>query len=291
MDKLYSSLPLNFNKKADLVSLEVDLVAEAIYWRYGHDFRNFARASLTRRLQKVRVQFGLKEVSDLIPLFLNDKDFMTKALVTLSIPVTEMFRDPQHFAILRSKVFPFLQTFPFMKVWHAGCSTGEEAYSLAIMLKEAGLYDRTTIYATDFNDISLEKAKQGIYSVDQIKQYTENYQKSGGLRSFSDYYHAKYVSAVLDASLRERILFANHNLATDSVFGEMNLILCRNVMIYFDKKLQERVLGLFRDSLAIGGYLCLGSREAMSSDEVGRSFKVIDRDARLFQKCAEGVNR
>ena len=185
-----------------------------------------------------------------------------------------MFRDPWFYLALREKVIPFLKTFPFINVWQAGCATGEEVYSLAIILKEEGLYERSHIYATDFNDAALEKAKTRIYPLERIKEYSINYQKAGGKQSLADYYRAQYQSVIMDTALQQNITFANHNLATDGVFGEMHLILCRNVLIYFDRDLQSRVLSLFQNSLPYNGFLCLGSKETIHFSKVKKDLGI-----------------
>jgi chemotaxis protein methyltransferase CheR len=195
-----------------------------------------------------------------------------------------MFRDPPVYRALREQVVPLLRTYPFVKVWHAGCATGEEAYSLAIVLKEEDLYDRAMIYATDFNAEAIEKARQGIYTVERMQEFTRNYQEAGGRRSLSEYYRARYDSAVLDAGLRDRITFASHNLATDAAFGEMHLVMCRNVLIYFNRELQNRALRLFDESLVRGGFLCLGTRETLQFSEVADGYEIVDRAARIYRK-------
>ncbi|MEW5957370.1 MAG: CheR family methyltransferase, partial [Chloroflexota bacterium] len=224
------------------------------------------------------------KISEMLPWLLYDEAFAQAAIYDFSISVTEMFRDPDFYRSLRKNVVPYLKTYPFIKVWHAGCATGEEVYSLAIVLQEEGLYERATIFATDFNEMVLEKAREGIYPLKDIRQYTLNYQKAGGERPFADYYHAQYESAIMNQSLKRNITFASHNLVTDGVFGEMHLIFCRNVLIYFDRTLQNRVLKLFADSLTHGSFLCLGSKETLSFSEVADSFKAIDERARIFQK-------
>jgi chemotaxis protein methyltransferase CheR len=195
-----------------------------------------------------------------------------------------MFRDPSFYQAIRHSVVPQLRELPYLKIWHAGCSTGEEVYSMAIVLKEEGLYDRTQIYATDMNEVVLRQAREGIFSISHLKQYTTNYQKAGGQESFSDYYSAHYDHVVMDKSLKKRILFSDHNLATDGVFGEMNLIMCRNVLIYFDRDLQNRVFKLFRDSLCDGGYLCLGSKESIRLSTHSHVFNDIVKEEKIYQK-------
>ena len=260
-------------KTDKIKEIELDLLLEAIFRRYGHDFRNYARASVERRVRQFLPKAGCGTVSEMIPKLLHDEAFFAGFLGQFSIPVTEMFRDPPVYRSIRENVLPLLKTYPFIKVWHAGCASGEEAYSLAIVLKEAGLYDQTTIYATDFNDLILQKAREGIYDLESMKLFTKNYQSSGGKRSLSEYYHAQYGAAVVDQRLGRNITFANHNLATDSVFSETHLILCRNVLIYFNRDLQDRVLELFRDSLIRGGFLCLGSKESIQFSKVGKRFQ------------------
>ncbi|WP_163338301.1 protein-glutamate O-methyltransferase CheR [Desulfopila sp. IMCC35008] len=268
----------------DVEELEIDLLLEAMLKRYGYDFRGYARASLTRRIQKGLEEAQLGRISELIPYIIHDREFTKRFVRNLSVHVTEMFRDPLFFRSLRERVLPYLETFPFLKIWSAGVATGEEVYSLAILLKEERLYDRTTIYATDFSDTVLEKAEKGIYSAELIKKSTRNYQASNGKGSFGDYYYAEYKSAIFDGSLRENIVFANHNIVTDGVFGEMHLILCRNVLIYFDNKLQNRVLRLFTDSLRANGFLCLGSKETIEFSEVKDSFEHFTEGQRIYQK-------
>ena len=192
-----------------------------------------------------------------------DENYFHSLLVDLSLNVTEMFRDPAFFKAIREKVVPILKTYPFLKIWHAGCATGEEVYSMAILLKEEGLYERSLIYATDFNQIVVEKAAEAIFPTERFKQYTENYIKSGGTRSLTDYFTISYDSAMFDKELRKNIVFSDHNLVTDGVFGEMNLIVCRNVLIYFNRDLQNQVIKLFFDSLSLGGVLCLGTKETL----------------------------
>jgi len=271
-------------KIQDIENLEITLLLDAMYQRYGYDFRDYARASVERRARQFMIKTGYKSISEMIPALLHDELFFQTLVREFSITVTEMFRDPSVYRVLKEKVFPVLKTYPFIKIWHAGCATGEEVYSLAILLKENGLYDRATIFATDFNDEALEKAKQGIYNLENVKQCTQNYQKAGGSESFSQYYHAKYDSIVIDKSLQKKITFANHNLVTDHSFGEMHLILCRNVLIYFNKTLQNRALNLFDDSLVPGGFLCLGNKESLLFWEKGKKYKSIEDSSKIFQK-------
>ena len=297
--KLLQSLPPTFEKilletlkllpeleivnKVDIEQIELDLLLEAIYQRYGHDFRQYSQASIKRRLWHHLTKTKFQTISDLIPEILHNETSFKSLIFDMSVTVTEMFRDPWFYLTLREKVIPFLKTFPFVNIWQAGCATGEEVYSLAIILKEEGLYARARIYATDFNDTALEKAKARIYSLDRIKEYSINYQKAGGKHSLADYYRAKYQSVIMDASLQKNITFANHNLATDGVFGEMHLILCRNVLIYFDRTLQNRVLSLFRDSLLYNGFLGLGSKETIHFSKIKQEFREFAAKEKIYQ--------
>jgi chemotaxis protein methyltransferase CheR len=229
---------------------------------------------------------GKERLSELIPQLLYDEVFAHKLIHEFSITVTEMFRDPGFYRAVRQVVTPYLKTYPFLNIWVAGCATGEEVYSLAIVLQEEGLYDRVNIFATDFNDAALQKAKDGIYPLKEVQQYTANYQKAGGQRSFSNYYHAEYESAIMDKSLKANITFANHNLVRDGVFSEVQLIFCRNVLIYFDRTLQNWVLSLLTDSLSRGGFLCLGTKEALDFSSVYDQYKLITPGDRIYQKRA-----
>ncbi len=271
-------------KKVEIENLEVELLVEAIFKRYGYDFRHYSRASFKRRINNFLGKTSFNKPTEIIPRLLYDKALSASLLYNLSITVTEMFRDPFVYKAIRKNVVGFLETYPFIKVWHAGCATGEEAYSMAILLKEEGLYDRTQIYATDFNDEALEKAKRGIYPVDRIKKYTVNYQKSGGKESFSNYYHSKYDTAIMDKELKKNIVFANHNLSTDAVVGEIHFIMCRNVLIYFNQSLQNRVLKLFFNSLADQGIMCLGTKENILFSDFQEHFKPVNTKARIYQK-------
>jgi chemotaxis protein methyltransferase CheR len=271
-------------EQEDIAEIEVDLFLEAIFQRYGYDFRHYARASVKRRIQRLLEITGCAKISEMIPRLLYDVEFSQTAIQGFSIAVTEMFRDPDFYRAVRQTVVPYLKTYPYIRVWHAGCAMGEEAYSLAILLQEEDLYDRSTIFATDYNEVVLDKAREGIYALKDMRQYSLNYLSAGGIRSFADYYHAKYELAIMDPSLKRRITFASHNLATDGVFSELQVIFCRNVLIYFDKELQQRVLGLFAASLAPGGFLCLGSKESLQYSALADQFKAIDEHASIYQK-------
>lgn len=270
--------------KNQTVNLEIDLLLEAIFIKYGYDFRNYSKAHVKRRLLFRLSTSNLKSISEMQHKVLHEADFFEVILRDLSINVTEMFRDPGFYLALRKEVVPVLKTYPYIKVWHAGCSTGEEVYSFAVLLKEEGLYDRTQIYATDFNRNVLDIAKKGIYPIDRIKEFTANYQSAGGTQSFSDYYMANYDSVIYDQSLKKNMVFAEHNLVTDSVFAEVNLVICRNVLIYFNKELQNRVINLFYDSLINGGYLGLGSKETIQFTSKVDKFEVINKEEKIYKK-------
>ncbi|MFE3847801.1 CheR family methyltransferase [Flavobacterium sp. LB3P45] len=268
----------------DTSDLEILLLLEAIYRKHGYDFRQYSQAHIRRRIMNRMAISGFADVSQMQSKVLNDEEFASELLQDLSITVTEMFRDPTFYRSLREKVIPILKTYPFIKIWHAGCATGEEAYSMAILLQEEGLYDRTTIYATDFNQLALNRAKEGIFSNKMIKEYTVNYQLSGGKESFSSYYTSSYDNVIMNQSLKKNIVWANHNLVTDSVFAEVNLILCRNVLIYFDKNLQNSVQTLFYNSLINGGVLCLGSKESLRYSDLYSEYQEMDNKQRIFKK-------
>ena len=264
--------------------IELRLLIEAIYLKYSYDFRDYAGASIKRRVNHALRQLDCKTISALQERILHEPATFMQLLQYLTIPVSEMFRDPEHFLAIRQEVVPILKTYPSLKIWIAGCSTGEEVYSMAILLREEGLLDRTIIYATDINPRSLEKAKQGIFSLENIRAYTHNYQKSGGQRSFADYYTAAYDYAIFDKSLRENVTFADHSLATDSVFSETNLISCRNVLIYFNKNRQNKAFGLFHESLCHRGFLMLGSKETLDFSDYSRQFTPLLKQERIYRK-------
>lgn len=264
--------------------MEISLLLETIYKKYGYDFRDYSKAHIRRRITNRLIRSGLKSISAMQSKIQHDEQFASSLLQDLSITVTEMFRDPEFYKALREKVIPILKTYSFIKIWHAGCATGEEAYSMAILLKEEGVYDRTTIYATDFNQQALNQAKEGIFSNELIREYTLNYQLAGGRESFADYYTSDYDMSIMQQSLKKNIMWANHNLVTDSVFAEVNLVLCRNVLIYFNKDLQNRVQSLFYGSLANGGILCLGSKESLRFSDVDDAYTELDKKQRIFKK-------
>ncbi|MFF7708762.1 CheR family methyltransferase [Pseudomonas sp. NPDC007930] len=264
--------------------IEIRLLIEAIYLKYSYDFRNYSGASVKRRIQHALRQFGCRTVSALQERVLHEPAQFMELLQYLTIPVSEMFRDPEHFLVLRREVVPLLKTYPSLKVWIAGCSTGEEVYSMAILLLEEGLLERTMIYATDINPQSLERARQGIYSLDNMRAYTLNYQRAGGARAFSDYYTAGYDHAIMDSRLRRNVTFADHSLATDSVFSETQLVSCRNVLIYFNKALQDRAFGLFHESLSHRGFLMLGSKETLDFSAYSGAFETLAKPERIYRK-------
>ncbi len=264
--------------------IEIDLLLDAIYRKYGYDFRHYAKASIRRRVRYGMEKYNLPRICDLQHRLIYDRAFFDQFLLDLTVNVTEMFRDPLFFKALREEVLPVLRESPPVKVWHAGCSTGEEAYSLAILFKEAGMEGMAQIYATDANEAVLVTAKKGIYSLDRIRQYTGNYQKGGGLASFAEYYTSRYGNAIMNQSLRKRIVFSEHNLVTDEVFGDMDLILCRNVMIYFSKSLQNRVFDIFTQSLCAGGFLCLGAKESIRFSPVSDQFEAVLEGQRIYRK-------
>lgn len=273
-------------KLDDLESLEIDLLMQAIYRHYGFDFRDYAYPSLKRRIWKRVTDEHLKTVSALQDKILRDRGCMERLLLDVSINVTSMFRDPTFYAAFRTKVVPLLRTYPFIRIWHAGCSTGEEVYSMAILLMEEGLYDRCRIYATDMNENVLVKAKEGIFKLAGMQENTANYLQAGGKSSFSEYYTARYDYALFRPALREHVVFAQHNLATDSSFNTFNVIVCRNVLIYFNVTLQERVQKLFLESLESSGLLCLGKKESLRFQSVESCYGVLDDKEKLYRRTS-----
>ncbi|GGJ83401.1 CheR family methyltransferase [Pseudomonas matsuisoli] len=267
-----------------VLEIELKLLIEAIYLRYSYDFRDYAMASMKRRVVQAVRALECHSVSELQGRVLHEPDTFMAVLQYLTIPVSEMFRDPEYYRALREQVVPLLRTYPSLNIWIAGCSTGEEVYSMAILLEEEGLLSRAHIYATDINPRSLEKARQGVYATDSVRLFTENYQRSGGKHSFSDYYTAAYDAVLMDKRLRERVTFADHSLATDSVFAETQFISCRNVLIYFNRGLQDRAVGLFHESLGHRGFLGLGSKESLDFGQHAGAFEPIARAERIFRK-------
>jgi chemotaxis protein methyltransferase CheR len=267
--------------------VELELLLQAIYLKYGYDFRDYSRAHIKRRVIHYLASKALPNISTLQHLILTERKFFEELMQELSINVTEMFRSPGFYKSIREKLVGILSTYPYLKIWHAGCSTGEEVYSLAILLQEEGLYERTRIYATDFNPRVIRSAREATFPLKHIKEYTSNYQKSGGQASFSDYYRATDNSVIFDKSLKRNMVFAEHNLVTDSVFAEVNLVVSRNVLIYFNRELQNRVLNLFNESLVTGGFLGLGSKETISFSDITNKYKVIDAKEKIYKKVHE----
>ncbi len=274
--------------KLENEKIELQLLLEAIYLKYGYDFRDYSKASIKRRVLHRLSLSGLKSISEMQHSLLYDKEFFETLLLDLSVNVTEMFRDPTFYRAVRKEVVPVLRDRPFVKVWHAGCATGEEVYSTAILLKEEGLYEKTQIYATDFNEEVIKKAKEGIYPIDRLKEYTHNYKDAGGLESFADYYTARYDNVLMNNALKENIVFADHNLVTDGVFAETDMIVCRNVLIYFSRDLQNHVFKLFRDSLTDNGVLCLGSKESIRFSQYSDEFEDVVRGEKIYMKKLNG---
>ncbi|WP_368312867.1 protein-glutamate O-methyltransferase CheR [Luteibacter sp. CQ10] len=273
----------------DVEDIEIQLFVQAMRLRHGHDFSEYAPASLKRRVQQLVRTHESGTVVRLVDRILHEEGFLPRVIEGLSVPVSEMFRDPAVFRSLRDKVLPVLASYPEINIWQAGCAHGQEVYSLAILLEEAGLYERSRIYATDFNDAALAVAAEGIYATREARDWSRNYLEAGGSHSFSDYYSARYDFIKLDQRLRRNVTFLNHNLVTDEVFCEAHLILCRNVLIYFSNALQDRTLGLFRDSLVRGGFLCLGTRENIDFSPAASCFTHIDGALRIYQLGGSGA--
>jgi chemotaxis protein methyltransferase CheR len=270
--------------RLDLETIELQLLLEGVFRQYGFDFREYAPASLKRRVSR-RVQAEhAGTIAGLLDKLLHDPDVMERLLLDLSINVTAMFRDPTFYRALRDKVVPLLRTYPFTRIWVAGCSTGEEVYSLAILLTEEDLYERTRIYATDINEAVLQRAQAGVFPLDKMREYTENYIRAGGRRSFSEYYHAKYEGALFERALTDNVVWAPHNLVQDRAFNEFNVILCRNVMIYFDRPLQRRVHELFHESLERFGILALGHKESIRFTGFEDRYEELDAAEKLYRK-------
>lgn len=268
--------------------IELELFVQALKLRHGYDFSQYARASLKRRINDLAQRNGLESIAALTTRVIRDDAFLPNVIGGISVPVSEMFRNPDVFRTLKTDVLPLLASYPHINIWQAGCARGEEVYSLAILLEEAGLYDRAQIYATDFNDQILQAAQEGIFSVSEARQYAQNYLAAGGEHTLSHYWHARYEHIKIDESLKRNITFANHNLVADGVFCEAQLVLCRNVLIYFTNELQDQVLGLFRDSLVRGGFLVLGNKETIHFSGNAREFVSFDNAARIFRRGAGG---
>lgn len=268
----------------DNSDLELLLLLEAIYSKYNYDFRGYAMTSMRRRVDSALSHFEVSTVSSLQNIILHDASKFSELLQIITIPTSEVFRDPSYFKTFRDRVIPILRTYPSFKIWVAGCSTGEEAYSFSILLREEGLSERAMIYATDINPISLKKAEKGIFPGDRIRDYSTNYQRAGGKASFSDYFEAHYGSLLLNKSLKENIVFADHSLATDEVFAEVTFVSCRNVMIYFDDDLQNRAIRLFYESLSHKGFLGLGAKESLRFTAYADKFEEFAREEKIYRR-------
>lgn len=264
--------------------IEIRLLLDALYHRYHYDFRNYAMSSIRRRLRQARTDLNCATISALQERVLHDPEVMPRMLRYLTVQVSEMFRDPSYFLAIREKVVPHLRTYPSLKVWIAGCSTGEELYSLVILFREEGLEDRTLFYATDINPEALAQAEAGVYHLERVRQFTENHRLAGGMTSLSDYYQTGYNRCVLDKSLRRKVVFSDHSLVTDQVFGEMQFVSCRNVMIYFDRALQDRAVGLFKDALPRNGFLGLGAKETLRFSDHAEAFREFVSGEKIYQR-------
>ena len=268
-------------------AIELDLFLEALNRRHHYDFRSYSRASLARRAELARERLGCATLSEVQGRLLHDPAVLPDIIDAMTVQVSELFRDPAYYLALRREVIPHLRTFPSLKVWVAGCADGEELYSLAILFREEGLFDRTMFYATKINRRALARAEAGIYDIDRLPVFSQNYQRAGGLGSLSDYYTAAYGRAAFDRGLRSRTVFTEHNLATDQVFSEVQLVSCRNVLIYFDGTLQDRAVGLFAEALARGGFLGLGSHETLRFSTHAASFAAFAEPDRIWRRNAD----
>lgn len=261
-------------------------VLEGILERYGYDFRDYARPSLDRRIKAFMQAEDIADLDGFRERILTAQECMQRFFMTMSVNAASMFREPDFYVYFRRDILPVLRTYPFVRIWHAGCSTGQEVYSLAIVLAEEGLYDRCRIYATDLDDSALRKARDGIFSLNAIRKYGQGYEEAGGKAAFSDYYTAKYNCAIINGSLRKNIVFGQHNLVSDGSFNEFQIVFCRNVLGLFNARLQDRVLGLIHQSLGMFGYLVLGHKESVSLGEYGGCFQETDSKHRLYRKIA-----
>lgn len=269
--------------------IELELFVQALQRRHGYDFSQYAPASLKRRVRQLVAQRETGTISALTTCLLHEPGVLAQVLEGLSVPVSDLFRDPLVFRALREQVLPVLASYPQINIWQAGCAHGEEVYSLAILLEEAGLYERSQIFATDLSASALQHASEGIYPAREAQQWSRNYQAAGGTRSLSDYYSARYDLLKLDHRLRRNVTFAQHNLVSDKVFTEAHLVLCRNVLIYFSNPLQDRCLALFRDSLVRGGFLCLGMRESLDFAATAGDFSPLDAKLRIYRRHSRRV--
>lgn len=276
--------PAGHSAAARDFDIELRLLLDAVYLKYQHDFRHYAHASLRRRMRQAMERFGCGTLSELQSRLLHEPEIFVQLLEYFTVQVSEMFRDPAYFRAVREKVVPLLKTYPYVKLWVAGCSTGEEAWSYAILLREEGLLERALIYATDINPAALRTAEAGVYALDRIAGFSANYLAAGGTRSLSDYYTAAYGQAMFDKSLRAQMVFSDHSLATDHVFSEVELVSCRNVLIYFDRQLQARAVGLFHDALVGRGFLGIGSKETLRFSPRASAFEEFVPDQRIYRK-------
>jgi chemotaxis protein methyltransferase CheR len=274
------------DREDDLERLEIELLTQGIARHYGYDFSGYAPASLRRRVRHAVRMEGVESISQLQHRVLHDDNALDRFLRALTIHVTSMFRDADVYRAFRKQVIPQLRTYPFVRIWHAGCSSGEEVYSMAIMLEEEGLYDRARIYATDISDTVLERARRGVFPLELMRKYTEGYHRAGGIRDFSRYYVADAEFAIMTAGLRRNIVFSQHNLASDGSFNEFNVILCRNVMIYFGSELRDRCQQLLHDSLVRFGYLVIGKKESLEHTAQRPRFEELPGDARIYRRIA-----
>ncbi len=284
MSSSHRDQPAAGQRQKSHTDIELSLLLDAIFQRYHYDFRQYAAASLKRRVQTALSHFGCETISRLQERVVREPKLFSDLLRFLTVQVSDLFRDPSYFRSLREKVVPYLRTYPSLKVWVAGCATGEEAYSLAILLAEEGLLDRTLIYATDINPESLRTAEAGIYDIERFKRFSESYALAGGRASLSNYYTARYSSAVFDRSLKKAILFSDHSLATDSAFAEVELASCRNVLIYFERQLQDRAIGVLYESLCRKGFLGLGLKETLRFSSYATAFNEFVREDRIYQR-------
>jgi chemotaxis protein methyltransferase CheR len=272
-------------RDSELFDIELKLLMQAIFLRYQHDFRDYSVASMRRRVIQAMDRFGCESMAMLQHRILHDPAVFAQMLQYLTVQVSEMFRDPEYFKTLRERVMPVLKTYASVKIWVAGCSSGEEVWSLAILLEEEGLLDRAVIYATDINPDALSFAQAGIYPVERLAGFATNYRRAGGAKSLSDYYTANFDDAIFDRKLRQHIVFSDHSLATDSVFSEVHFVSCRNVLIYFNRRLQDRAVGLFHDALVRRGFLGLGTKESLRFSEQANYFSEISSTEKIYQRC------
>jgi chemotaxis protein methyltransferase CheR len=287
----YSADLLNNNlhkvETIQLTEAQIELVIADIAAAYGYDFADYSPASFKRRIQRLISLDNFTSFAEFRYRIKHDEEYFHRILEEITVTVTEMLRDPGFYKTIRQQIVPILATYPFIKIWHAGCATGEEVYSMAILLKEANLLHKSLLYATDINPLALDKARKGIFPLSQMQQYSTNYIGSGGVADFSSYYTANYHFAQFDRSLNDRMIFANHNLVTDSSFNSFQLILCRNVLIYFNRDLQERVLRLFDQSLELNGFLGLGTKESIRFSQLAPAYKQITGKDKIWRKQKE----